>query len=368
VNNWELITTEPWVLDTIRFGLRLPWAQGPPPTNITKKRRQVPLEDREFLLMSQKISEWEHDFVITRVPQILMDEIFVSTIFPVPKGPDDVRPVINLRDLNEYLVYEHFKMESLQSAVDLLQTNDYMTKVDIKSAFQHIPIHKDDQKYLVFVWEGKTFMYRTAPFGASICPRVFTKIMKPVMARLRSQGIKLVIYIDDILVIASSKEACEQHTKMLTTLLEQLGFLVSWEKSIVTPTQSVEFLGMILDSRTMQVCMPPKKVNDLKTRVAYLSRTRTVTVRDLAQVLGKMSSVAPAISCSFSAASAKISTPPTSSLLSRLLLLLLLDVLTHFRVVVFCVGLLLFHSRLGHRLVARQTATVITSFSLGEFS
>ena len=60
-----------------------------------------------------------------------------------------------------------------------------------------------------------------------------------------------------------------------------------------------------------------------------------------------------------------------------LLLLLLLGVLTHFRVV-FCVGLLLLrrrlrmvvvlHSRLGHRLVARQTATVITSFSLGEFS
>jgi len=53
--------------------------------------------------------------------------------------------------------------------------------------------------------------------------------------------------------------------------------------------------------------------------------------------------------------------------LLNLLLLLLLDVLTHFRVV-FCVGLLLFHSRLGHWLVARQTATVITSFSLGEFS
>ena len=46
---------------------------------------------------------------------------FVSTIFLVQKKDGGTRPIINLRELNQHLVYEHFKMEGIHLLQDLLK-------------------------------------------------------------------------------------------------------------------------------------------------------------------------------------------------------------------------------------------------------
>ena len=55
--------------------------------------------------------------------------------------------------------------------------------------------------------------YRGAVFGVSSLPRAFTKLLRPVIAFLRSFGIRLVIFLDDILVASESSfpvnSACE---------------------------------------------------------------------------------------------------------------------------------------------------------------
>ena len=45
---------------------------------------------------------------------------FVSNLIIVPKKTGDLRPVINLKSLNEFVQYHHFKMEGLSSLLDLL--------------------------------------------------------------------------------------------------------------------------------------------------------------------------------------------------------------------------------------------------------
>lgn len=51
------------------------------------------------------------------------------------------------------------------------------------------------------------------PYGLSVAPRVFTKIMKEVMSNLRSRGLKSVIYLDDILCIGDSFQECLNNVK-----------------------------------------------------------------------------------------------------------------------------------------------------------
>jgi hypothetical protein len=48
---------------------------------------------------------------------------FISTIFP--KKSDGMRPVINLKPLNRFIETIHFKMETLQTAVNLIQEGDF---------------------------------------------------------------------------------------------------------------------------------------------------------------------------------------------------------------------------------------------------
>ena len=71
-------------------------------------------------------------------------------------------------------------------------------------------------------------------FGLAPAPRVFTKILRTVMAFLRRKGIRLVIYLDDILVLNESKEGLVADVNTVLELLQSLGFLLNWEKSIIS--------------------------------------------------------------------------------------------------------------------------------------
>ena len=80
---------------------------------------------------------------------------FLSNPFTIPKKGDELRPVINLKPLNHFVEYHHFKMKGLSSLLVLIRPNDYMIKMlmDLKDAFLSVPIHADHSKYFFFVWE-----------------------------------------------------------------------------------------------------------------------------------------------------------------------------------------------------------------------
>ncbi len=85
-------------------------------------------------------------------------------------------------------------------------------------------------------------------------PGSSTKTFKPVAATLSLMGVCLVCYVDDILLLAQT--VAEEQVKGLQYLLECLGFIVHPDKSIMTPGQVMEFLGMIVDSTKMELRLP----------------------------------------------------------------------------------------------------------------
>ena len=75
---------------------------------------------------------------------------FLSNLFVISKKNGELRPVINLKPLNEFVKYHHFNMESLRDLVDLLSVVQYMTTIDVRDGYFTIPIHKEHSKYLRF--------------------------------------------------------------------------------------------------------------------------------------------------------------------------------------------------------------------------
>ena len=144
--------------------------------------------------------------------------------------------------------YTHFKMEGMKNVSDLLNQGDYMVKIDLKDAYWHIPIHQDSRKFLRFRWDRKLYEMGVLAFGVGPGPRIFTKLLKVPLTVLRRLMIKLVAYLDDLLIMGKTIEETLQARDSVLYLFQQLGFTINWEKSVLQPTQEIEFLGMNLNS------------------------------------------------------------------------------------------------------------------------
>jgi hypothetical protein len=95
-----------------------------------------------------------------------------------------------------------------------------MTTIDLKDAYLAIPIHESHFKYLRFEWNSNLYVFTCLPFGLSSAPRVFTKVMKPIVAELRSKGIKIVIYLDDLATLSHSADAALNELRIVVQTLE----------------------------------------------------------------------------------------------------------------------------------------------------
>ena len=220
---------------------------------------------------------------------------FVSNLFLVPKRDRGSRPVINLKDLNEYLQYNHFKMEGIHLLRDLMRPNDWLGKIDLKDAYFVVPIWENHKKYLRFLWKDSLLEFACLPFGLAVAPRVFTKIMKPVVALLRRTGIRLIIYLDDLLFMNSSKVGLQQDMTTAQYLLENLGFVINHEKSCFQPTQQLEFLGFVVNTLDMTLLLPDCKVEAIKSHCSKMLLHHEVSVRELSQLIGKLTASIQAI-------------------------------------------------------------------------
>ena len=98
-------------------------------------------------------------------------------------------------------------MEGIPALRDLIEPGDLMIKkLDLRDAYVVVPLHKDSKKYMCFEHNGTVYQYRSLPFGHSVAPRVFTKIMRAVLEPLRREGIRLVYYLDDICVLGRTHD------------------------------------------------------------------------------------------------------------------------------------------------------------------
>lgn len=140
---------------------------------------------------------------------------FISNIFLVPKKDGTSRPKINLKNLNEFVEYHHFKQENLQSALQLIEKDDFLTSIDLKDAYFSISINPDFQKDLTFRWKENLYSFTVLPFGLVSAPRVFTKLKKPVFAAFRANNIKCCCYNDDSLVINRNYSDCSNETRLI---------------------------------------------------------------------------------------------------------------------------------------------------------
>jgi hypothetical protein len=280
---WTAITTDKWILDLV-LGYKIEFESVP---SQDRPPRTINFSDKEKEFLNSEIEKLLDKNVIEPVC-VTTDKDFVSNIFLRPKKDGTYRLILNLSVLNQYIEYNHFKMETLQSAVKMMKKNCWYASVDLKDAYYSVNIAHEDRCYLQFYWSGNKYQYTSLPNGLTTGPRIFTKLMKPVFSTLRKMGHANVGYIDDTLLQSETFNECVENVQDTVELFDSLGCTYHPDKSVVIPTQEIAFLGFLLNSVLMIVRATPEKAEEIRRVCANAILKPRMTIRDWAQIVGKL--------------------------------------------------------------------------------
>ena len=170
-----------------------------------------------------------------------------------PGGEGVWRPMIDLSRLKEFVHLTRFKMETVASVLLSVREGDFIASQDLKDAYFQIPIHPSSWKLLRFTSEGTVYQFRALCFGLSTAPQVFTRVFAAVSVWAHSHGIRLLRYLDDWLILASSEREAKQAVQSLLSLCRTLGIVINEKKSDLVPSQTAKYLGMTIDTEAGKV-------------------------------------------------------------------------------------------------------------------
>ena len=110
----------------------------------------------------------------------------------------------------------------------------------------------------MFQFEGIQYKYACLPNSLSTAPRIFTKLMKPVLSSLRKKGHQDMNYFDDFFLVGDTYEECKDAIIDTCDLLIKLGFSIHPDKSQFISVQKIEHIGFSMwknnnNSRLIQV-------------------------------------------------------------------------------------------------------------------
>ena len=192
-------------------------------SRITKERSK-----KQRRLLENTIEELKAKQVIQEVTDNLKDQ-FISTLF-VAQQKNKIRTIFNLNPLNAFVELTKFKIKCLPLLRSTLRENDYMMKLDLKDAYYSNTITKQHRKYVRFIFGNVMYEFRCLPFGLSSAPRTFTKVLKTAISLLRKQGMRVIIYIDDLLLVHQDPRELMRMFNEVCQLLSNLGSIVKEEK------------------------------------------------------------------------------------------------------------------------------------------
>ena len=152
------------------------------------------------------------------------------------KTSGGLRPVINLKPLNQHL--HTFKMEGLEGSLRaqrLYDDNRSVRRLYDSSYRGRL------KKLFVFPISRSNVSILCPSIWSQRCSKSIYKNSETSSRTLRSLGFKLVVYLDDIILAASTRELCIYQGLILKKSSENLGFVINLEKSNLVPSQVVLF-------------------------------------------------------------------------------------------------------------------------------
>lgn len=289
VEFWESIGANSFILDTIKNGYKIPFYSLPGKSisenNMSAKRDMPFVKEAIQELLDRGLVE-----KCSTAPTVV-NPLSVST-----QNNGKKRLILDLREVNKHIWKQSVKYEDLRLALMYLEKDSWMIKFDIHSAYHFLDIYYPHTDYLgcsIKDDNGNTIYIRflVLPFGLGVAPYLYTKFTRPLIAKWRSEGKKVIMFLDDGFGTGASYLDTQTLSKEVKTDLLKSGLIPKAGKSIWEPVQVLEWLGAVLNSREFTISIPKRRLEKALGVLKGLNRKNWVAVRDVASFVGQIISM-----------------------------------------------------------------------------
>ena len=288
---WDKIETPFYIKKWLEEGVTIPFISEPP---LCEYENYVLNKEQENFVDS-KLSEYIYEGYISEVAE---KPRCISPLGCVAKkNKEKWRIISDMRMVNKYINVPKCRYEDLSELPNVIRNNDAYASVDLKDGFNNVVIRKDFRTFFGFKWRNKYFVWNVLNFGCSIAPYLFTKILRPVVSYLRSLNVRCLLYVDDFLLLGP-KETLSLDIELVIETLIDLGWKINYEKSCLTPSDTIEYLGLTIKNRDDGVpilTVPGSKIAKVRKDIKRILKHKYVSARVLSKVAGQCNFICKAV-------------------------------------------------------------------------
>lgn len=173
-----------------------------------------------------------------------------SPVFVIRKSSGGWRFIADLRRLNEHFAPRYCKLPTWAAIAAAVSPNAHACVLDVQAAFHNVPLARGLSTLMGFMYAGRAYCFRAAPFGYRNSPFLWSTLFRPALKHVTRMlpEARIVTYVDDLLVVCETAAEASRARDTVARELVSLGFRIKrddrWEPRMVT-----RFLGFELDTR-----------------------------------------------------------------------------------------------------------------------
>jgi hypothetical protein len=193
-----------------------------------------------------------------------------SLFFFVSKKDRKLWPCQDYWYFNDWTVKNSYPLPLISEIMDKLKGAKYFTKLDVCWGYNNIQIRKGDEWKAAFKMNKGLFEPTVMFFGMCNSPATFQAMMDDIFMMMIDNRL-VIVYMDDILIFADTKEELERIMKLVLEKLREHDLFLKAKNCKFCQTR-MKYLGMIIEEG--RISMDAIKSGGIRTGPSLLHWNR----------------------------------------------------------------------------------------------
>ena len=197
--------------------------------------------------------------IISKMIQEMLDKdiieesfaVYLSPIVLISKPDGKKRMCIDYRGVNKHIKIDIHPLPRIDELIEDVAGNRYYCTLDLKDAYYQCQLDEESRDITTFSDGKNLYRFKRLPFGLSVAPAIFTRVMQEVLKPLLRLG-WCKNYLDDVIIFAKDFETLITRLDSTFKRMLEMGLKLNVSKCHFAQ-RKIKFLGHYVSEKGIEV-------------------------------------------------------------------------------------------------------------------